>query len=60
MEYKIRNSFEKLRDKTEQEVAKLDDRPGLSAREKQVYDNLKEEIKASEKTISKEIKKITD
>jgi len=51
-------AFKALKEETEEQVAKLDGRPGLNEREKQICDDLKKALEISEKFIGKEIKDI--
>ena len=51
-------AFKALKEETEEQVAKLDGKPGLNEREKKICDDLKEALKISEKFIGKEIKDI--
>ena len=51
-------AFKALKEETEEQVAKLDGKPGLSEREKKICDDLKEALKISEKFVGKEIKDI--
>ncbi|MBU2539958.1 hypothetical protein KJ786_02255 [Patescibacteria group bacterium] len=60
IEKTLRQSFDFLREEIEKQVAKLDGRPGLSEREKEIYDELKEALKISEEAINKEVKDIKD
>jgi len=54
----LHKAFETLRTETEEQVEKLDGKPGLSERERKVCDNLKKALKISEEFIGKEIKDI--
>lgn len=54
----MRKAFKILKKKTEAQVATLDGKPDLSPREKKIYNNLKKALKASEKSIAKEIKDV--
>ena len=60
IEENFRKSFEILREKIEKEIAKLDGKPGLTAKEKKISDSLKEALKATEKAVIKEVKDIED
>ncbi len=51
-------AFKALKEKTEEQVAKLDGEPDLSAREKKICDELKKTLEISKKFIGKEIKDI--
>jgi len=51
-------AFKALKEEIEEQVAKLDGKPGLSEREKKICNNLKEALKISEKFIGKEIEDI--
>ena len=51
-------AFKALKEEVEEQVAKLDGKPGLSEREKKICDDLKEALRISEKFIGKEIKDI--
>jgi len=51
-------AFEILKEETEEQIAKLDGKPGLSEREKKICNDLKEALKISEKFIGKEIEDI--
>ena len=51
-------AFKALKEETEEQIAKLDGKPGLSNREKKICNDLKKSLKISEKFISKEIKDI--
>lgn len=51
-------AFKVLKEEIEEQVAKLDGKPDLSAREKKIYDELKKALETSEKFIRKEIKDI--
>ena len=51
-------AFKALKEETEEQVAKLDGKPGLNEREKKICDDLKEALKISEKFIGKEIEDI--
>ena len=51
-------AFKALKEETEEQVAKLDGKPGLNEREKKICDDLKETLKISEKFIGKEIEDI--
>ena len=52
------HAFKALKEETEEQVAKLDGKPGLNEREKKICDDLKEALKISEKFIGKEIEDI--
>lgn len=54
----LHEAFEALRTETEKQVAKLDDKPGLSARERRICNDLKKALKISEEYIGKEIRDI--
>ena len=54
----VRSAFNLLKKEIEEQIAKLDGKPGLSESEKEICDNLKEALKNSEKAIGKEIKDI--
>jgi predicted Holliday junction resolvase-like endonuclease len=51
-------AFKVLKKEIEEQVAKLDGKPGLSEREKKVCDDLKEALRISEKFVGKKIKDI--
>jgi len=51
-------AFKALKEETEEQVAKLDGKPGLSEEEKKISKNLKEALKISEKFIGKEVEDI--
>jgi len=51
-------AFKALKKEVEEQVAKLDNKPDLNAREKKICDELKEALKISEGFIGKEIKDI--
>ena len=51
-------AFNSLKEEAEKQVAELDGKPGLSKREKKIYDKLKMALKKSEKSISKNIKDV--
>ncbi|HUW71870.1 MAG TPA: hypothetical protein VMV66_01600 [Candidatus Humimicrobiaceae bacterium] len=51
-------AFEALKEETEEQIARLDGKPGLNEREKKICDELKKALKISEKFIGKEIKDI--
>jgi len=53
-------AFSLLKKEVQDQVAKIDGRPGLSKREKQVSDDLKDALDISEKFVAKEIKEIKD
>jgi 5-hydroxyisourate hydrolase-like protein (transthyretin family) len=55
-EKSLYKAFKALKEKTEEQVAKLDGKPGLNEREKKIYDDLKEALKSSERLVEKEIK----
>jgi hypothetical protein len=59
-EKSLHESFDSLRKEVERQVAKLDSSPGLSDKEKEICDDLKEILKTMEKIISKEIKHIKE
>ncbi len=52
------SAFKVLKEEIEEQVARLDGKPGLSESEKKISENLKEALKISEKFIGKEIKDI--
>lgn len=54
----MHKAFEALKKETEEQVARLDCKPGLSEREKKICNDLKEALKISEECIGKEIKDI--
>ena len=54
----LHKAFETLMTETEEQVKKLDGKPGLSEREKKVCNNLKKALKTSEEFIGKEIEDI--
>jgi len=54
----LHQAFKALEEETEEQIAKLDGRPDLSAREKKICDELKKALKISEKFIGKEIEDI--
>jgi len=54
----LSQAFKVLRKETENQVAKLDGKPGLSVREKEIRDKLKEALDSSEEFISKKIRDI--
>ena len=54
----LHKAFEALKIETEEQVEKLDGRPGLSEREKKICNDLKKALKISEAFICKEIKDI--
>ena len=54
----LHKAFETLIRETEKQVEKLDGKPGLSEREKEVCNNLKKALKISEEFIDKKIKDI--
>ncbi|MCX6759230.1 MAG: cohesin domain-containing protein [Candidatus Nealsonbacteria bacterium] len=51
-------AFKALKEETEEQIAKLDGKPGLSENEKKICDDLKKSLRISEKFIGKEIKDI--
>ncbi len=53
-----RQAFALLREEVEKQVAKLDGKPGLSGKEKQICDKLKQSLQASEKLLEKELTNI--
>ncbi len=57
-EESVTEAFRTLNEKIEKQVAMLDENPDLSEREREIRDNLKDALEASEKIISKEIKDI--
>lgn len=59
-EKSLHESFDSLRKEVERQVAKLDSTPGLSEKEKEICDDLKEILKTMEKILSKEIKRIKE
>lgn len=54
----LHKAFQALKNETEEQVAKLDGKPGLSEREKKICNDLKDALKLSEEYIGKEIKDI--
>jgi four helix bundle protein len=54
----LHKAFKFLRKEVQEEIRKLDGRPDLSNREKQIVDNLKNALKITEDYIEEEIKKI--
>jgi len=54
----LRKTFEALKEETEEQIAKLDGKAGLSTKEKKIYNDLKEALTISEKFIGKEIRDI--
>lgn len=54
----IKTSFDRLRQKVEQEIEFLDNEPGLSREEKEIRDKLEDALKRSEESIRKEVKDI--
>lgn len=54
----VAKSFRTLREEIQEEIEKLDKKPGLSKREKQIRDKLQKAIDSSEELIEKEIKDI--
>ncbi|MFA4937367.1 MAG: cohesin domain-containing protein [Patescibacteria group bacterium] len=54
----LRKAFITLRDQLENQISKLDGKPGLSIREKQICDKLKQSLQASEKFMEKELTEI--
>lgn len=54
----LRQGFKALKEKTEEQVAKLDGKPDLSTREKKICNELKKALRTSEKFIGEEIKDI--
>jgi hypothetical protein len=54
----VSHAFKTLKEKTKEQIAKLDGKPDLSEREKKICDELKESLKNTEKFIGKEIKDI--
>jgi len=56
----MHKAFKFLKKETEKQVATLDGKPGLSAREEKIRDNLKKALTSSEKLIDKKIKDIRD
>jgi hypothetical protein len=54
----IRRAFDALRQEVEEQVAKLDRKPGLSPTEQKIRDDLQEALNISEEFISKEMKDI--
>ena len=57
-EQALHQAFNALKEETEERIAELDGKPGLSEREKRVCNNLKKALKISEKFIGKEIEDI--
>jgi len=51
-------AFKALREEVEEQIAQLDQKPGLNKREKEIRDKLQEALDISEKFIGKEIKDI--
>jgi len=51
-------AFKALKEETEEQVAKLDGKPDLGAREKEICNELKKALEISKKSIGKEIKDI--
>jgi 5-hydroxyisourate hydrolase-like protein (transthyretin family) len=51
-------AFKTLKEKVEEQVAKLDGKPGLNKREEKICDDLKESLRVSEEFIGKEIEDI--
>jgi len=51
-------AFKALKEEVEEQVAKLDGKPGLSEKEKKICEDLKEALRISEKFIGKEIEDI--
>lgn len=54
----VPSAFNILKREIEEQIAKLDGEPGLSEREKEICDELKEALKTSEEAIGKEIEEI--
>ena len=54
----LHKAFEALKTETEEQVTKLDGKPGLSEREKKICNDLKKALKISEGFIGKEIRDI--
>ncbi len=54
----VKTSFDRLREKVEEEIEFLDNEPGLSSEEKIIRDKLMEALKKSEESIEKEVRDI--